>query len=43
MIGKTLAELKAESGSEEPWIEAIPGLKSLGQLLTKDEGPFFMG
>lgn len=42
-FGKSLADLKAEAAGEEAWIEALPGLKGLGELLAREGGPFLLG
>lgn len=42
-VGKTLLQLKKETGGEEAWMEALPGIKALGELLRKNGGPFAEG
>jgi hypothetical protein len=42
-LGKSLAEFHAQEGGEEAWMQALPPLKALGELLGREEGPFFMG
>jgi hypothetical protein len=36
-------QLYAEEGGEEAWIQSLPGMKAMGELLEKEGGPFFMG
>ncbi|CZR69457.1 uncharacterized protein PAC_19357 [Phialocephala subalpina] len=38
-----LLQLKNEIGGEEAWMEALPGIKALGELLGKNGGPFVEG
>lgn len=42
-IGKPLKQFAQESGGEEAWIQALPALKELGDLLRKHDGPFLLG
>ncbi len=42
-FGKSLLQLRKETGVEEAWIEALPGIKELGELLKANGGPFVMG
>lgn len=42
-LGKTLQEYASTDGGEEAWIEALPGIKGLGSIIGKEEGPFVMG
>jgi len=42
-FGKLMDGLKTEEAGEEAWMEAMPGYKALGELLGKEEGPFFLG
>jgi hypothetical protein len=42
-VGKSLQEYAKTNGGEEAWLEALPGVKELGELLKKEGGPFFMG
>jgi glutathione S-transferase len=42
-LGKPLQEYAKSDGGEEPWIEALPGLKQLGELIKKEDGPYVMG
>ena len=42
-VGKSLSQLHREEGGEEAWIQALPGIKGLGLILQKNEGPFVMG
>lgn len=41
--GKPLAQVQAEHGGEEAWIEAMPGIKALGEVVKANGGPFVMG
>lgn len=40
---KPLEELKKQTGGEEAWMEALPSLRELGEVLTAKDGPFCMG
>ena len=42
-LGKPLEEFAKLNGGEEAWIEAMPGIKELGELIKKEGGPFVMG
>jgi len=42
-LGKSLQEYAKTDGGEEAWVEALPGLKELGELIKKEGGPFVMG
>lgn len=42
-LGKTLQEYAKTDGGEKAWIEALPGLNSLGELIKKEGGPYVMG
>jgi glutathione S-transferase len=42
-LGKPLPQLAQETGGEEAWVGALPGLKELGDLVKAEGGPFVMG
>lgn len=42
-LKKSLARYKEEEGGEECWMEALPAIKELGEVLKRNEGPFVMG
>lgn len=42
-LGKSLPQFHREQGGEEAWIEALPGIKSLGLILQRNKGPFVLG
>lgn len=42
-FGKSLTEIAQEQGGEEAWMEALPPIKELGQVLARHEGPFVLG
>lgn len=42
-LGMSLEQLAKESGGEEAWLAAVPGLKELGALIKGNGGPFVMG
>jgi hypothetical protein len=42
-IGKSLTQFKKDQGGEECWIEALPGIKALGDMVKRNGGPFVMG
>jgi hypothetical protein len=42
-LGKSLQEFAQHSGGEGAWIEALPGIKALGELLKKEGGPYVLG
>ncbi|KAF8854070.1 putative glutathione S-transferase [Acephala macrosclerotiorum] len=42
-VGKPLLQLKKETDVEEAWMEALPGIKALGEMLKKNGGPFVEG
>ena len=42
-LGKSLQEYAQTDGGEEAWIEALPGIKGLGEIIKKNGGPFVMG
>ncbi|KUJ16644.1 uncharacterized protein LY89DRAFT_685548 [Mollisia scopiformis] len=42
-LGKTLEQYGKDSGGEEAWMEALPGIKELGELVKANGGPFVMG
>lgn len=42
-LGKSLSQFHREQGGEEAWIEALPGIKGLGLILRRNEGPFVLG
>ncbi|TVY36989.1 Glutathione S-transferase-like protein [Lachnellula occidentalis] len=42
-LGKPLAQIAQESGGEEAWMAALPGIKELGALVKAEGGPFVMG
>jgi hypothetical protein len=41
--GKSFNEVMKEIGGEEAWIEALPGIHELGEILKASGGPFVMG
>lgn len=41
--GKPLSQIAKEIGGEEAWIEALPGIKELGEIVKAKGGPFVMG
>lgn len=41
--GKPLKQVMEEGGGEEAWIEALPSIHALGEILREEEGPFVMG
>ena len=43
LVGKPLQEYAQTNGGEKAWIEALPGIKSIGELIKKEGGPFVMG
>ena len=43
VVGKSLQEYAKTDGGEEAWIEALPALKELGELIKKEGGPYLMG
>lgn len=43
MLGKSLEEYAKTDGGEEAWIEALPGMKTLGELIKNEGGPYIMG
>jgi hypothetical protein len=42
-LGKSLEEFSKTNGGEEAWIEALPGIIALGELIRKEGGPYVMG
>ncbi|KAK0112609.1 hypothetical protein ONS95_014352 [Cadophora gregata] len=42
-VGKPLAQFMKEEGGEEAWVEALPAIKSLGELVKKEGGPYLLG
>lgn len=42
-LGKSLEEYAQHSGGEEAWIEALPPIHELGELIKKESGPYVMG
>ncbi|KAH7309250.1 hypothetical protein BKA65DRAFT_519492 [Rhexocercosporidium sp. MPI-PUGE-AT-0058] len=42
-IGKPLTQYMKEEGGEEAWVEALPAIKALGELVKKNGGPYVMG
>jgi hypothetical protein len=42
-LGKSLQAFAESHGGEEAWMEALPGLKKLGEILTREEGAFVLG
>jgi hypothetical protein len=42
-LGKSLEEYAKTDGGEEAWIEALPAIKGLGEIIKKNGGPFVMG
>lgn len=42
-VGKPLAVYAKEEGGEEAWIEVLPSIRALGELVKKNGGPFIMG
>jgi len=42
-FGKPLHQVAKEDGGEEAWMEALPGIKTLGELIRANGGPFVMG
>lgn len=42
-IGKPLTQFMKEEGGEEAWVEALPAIKALGELVKKNGGPYVMG
>lgn len=42
-FGKPILQLAKENGGEEAWLEALPGIKELAELLKANGGPFMMG
>jgi hypothetical protein len=42
-FGKPILQLAKENGGEEAWLEALPGIKELMELLKVNGGPFVMG
>jgi hypothetical protein len=42
-FGVPLAKLAETDGGEEAWMEALPGIKALGEVLKKKGGPFVEG
>jgi len=41
--GKSFDQVMQEIGGEEAWIEALPSIHKLGEILEKNGGPFVMG
>jgi len=42
-LGKSLDVFAKEEGGEEAWVEAMPGIKGLGEVLGREEGPYVLG
>lgn len=42
-FGKPILQFAKENGGEEAWLEALPGIKELADLLKANGGPFVMG
>jgi glutathione S-transferase len=42
-LGMNLAKVAETTGGEEAWMEALPKIKSLGEVLKKNRGPFIDG
>ena len=42
-VGKSLKEYAQTNGGEEAWIEALPPIKELSEVIKKNGGPFVMG
>lgn len=42
-LGKSIAQALKETGGEEAWLEALPGIKELGSLIIARGGPFVLG
>ncbi|PVH71792.1 hypothetical protein DL98DRAFT_520881 [Cadophora sp. DSE1049] len=43
VVGKPLAQFMKEEGGEEAWVEALPAIKSLGELAKRNGGPYVLG
>lgn len=42
-VGKPLSVYAKENGGEEAWIEALPAINALAEVVKKNGGPFVMG
>jgi hypothetical protein len=42
-LGKIMDDFRNERDEEEAWAESMPFVQALGELLSKEDGPFFMG
>jgi hypothetical protein len=41
--GKQFTQVMQEIGGEEAWIEALPSIRQLGEIVKKNGGSFVMG